>query len=247
MVRIVTAFIFLFSFFACNQTGKKVDEGLPLAKNDTFDFFDVENDIPILPGFLVDTLKYYNKQTDYTETIILPKIIAEEFKQLNEILEREIRRKVAVLYLDSTNNEPVDTSMEVFGVVEENILLKMYKNKNLVSYGFLSTSAEPGRMRPFRKYFSINYDTTGKRFIYFSNYFSINTTADSILAKSIIYGEVGNPDLGWYNLDDAINFSFDHDYVYFYFDMFGEFGNPMGLVKRVKRTYLDNFINNDYK
>ena len=170
MVKSIMALFFLCSLFACNETGKKVDEGLTLAKNDTFDFFNEEYDIPVLPSFSVDTLKYYDKPTDYTETIILPQIIGKEFKQLNEILEKEVKRKVALVYLDSTNNEPVDTSMEVFGVAEENILLKMYKNKNLVSYGFLSTSTEPGRMRSFRKYFSINYDTMGKRFIYFSNF-----------------------------------------------------------------------------
>ena len=41
----------------------------------------------------------------------------------------------------------------------------MYKNKNLVSYGFLSEFNEPKQMRPFRKYFSINYDTTKKIFM----------------------------------------------------------------------------------
>jgi hypothetical protein len=246
MLKNIIALFFLCCFIACDETGKKVD-GIAVAENDTFDFFSDEYDIQILQGFSVDTLKYYNKQTDYSETIICPKIIGKEFEQLNEILEKEIKRKVALMYLGSTYNEPIGTSKAVFGVVEENILLTMHKNKNLVSYGFLSIYTEPGRMRPFRKYFSINYDTTGKRFISFSKFFSINTTADSILAKSIMYGEVGNPDISWYNLSDAVNFSFDQDYVYFYFDMFGDFGNPMGLVKRVKKKYLDNFIKDEYK
>jgi hypothetical protein len=247
MVKSVIALVFLCCFIACKQAGKQTKQDVAVTNNDTFDFDIDENHIAILPGFSVDTLKYYDKPTDYTETIICPKIMGKEFKQLNEILVKEIKRKAALVYVDSTDNEPVDASKEVFGVVVENILLKMYRKKNLVSFGFLSVMTEPGRMRPFRKYFFINYDNMAKRFIYFSNYFAIKTQADSILAKSIIYGKVGNPDMSWYNLSDAINFSFDQEYVYFYFDMFGDLGNPIGLVKKIKKKYLAKFINEKYK
>jgi hypothetical protein len=246
MLKNIIALFFLCCFIACDETGKKVD-GIAVAENDTFDFFSDEYDIPILQGFSVDTLKYYNKQTDYSETIICPKIIGKEFEQLNEILEKEIKGKVALVYLDSTNNEPVDTSKEILGVVEENILLTMHKNKNLVSYGFLSMFDEPNSMRPFRKYFTINYDTALKHFILFNNYFKIAGHHDSTLVRSIIYSGVGSPDFAHVSLDNEINFSFDEKNVYFYFDMFGGPGNPMGLVKRVKKKYLARFIKEEYK
>ena len=246
-MKIVIALVFLCSFFACSETGKNVEEGLTVTKNDTFDYFGEEYHIPILPEFSVDTIKHFDKQTDYTETIICPQIIGKEFEQINEILKKEIIRKATFAYVDTTDNEPIDTTKEVFGVHDDNMLLQMYKNKNLVSYGFLSMSTEPGRMRPFRKYFSVNYDTTKKKFIYLSDYFKINSSSDSAALKSLIYGDIGNPDTKWYTLSDQINFSSDKENVFFYFDMFGETGTPMGLVKQVKKKYLSHFIKDEYK
>ncbi|GAB2837719.1 hypothetical protein GCM10027043_45920 [Ferruginibacter profundus] len=220
---------------------------MPAAMNDTFAFYGEEDSIPLLPGFGVDTIKYYDKSTDYTETLICPYLKEKEYNQVNEVVKKEIKRKAALCYLDTTYNEATDTSKEVFGFTIDNMLLQMYKNRNLVSYGFLSISNEPNQTRPFRKYFSVNYDTIKKQFIYFSDYFKINSSSDSAFLKSLIYGDVGNTDLSLYSLNNAINFSFNDQYVYFYFDMFGETAIPMGLVKQVKRKYIVQLINEAYK
>ncbi|MGC4101361.1 hypothetical protein [Ferruginibacter sp.] len=247
MGKIVAALILLCGFFACKQASKKTVADTPIAKNDTFDFFYDEYNIPIVAGFAVDSLKKYDKATDYTERLIYPYLTEKAYKKVNGILKNEIERKAALCYVDSTDTQPVDTSEEVLGVEIDNILLQMYAKGKLVSYGFLSESSEPHQMRPFRKYFSVNYDTAKKKFILFDDYFKISGHDDSALVRSIIYSEVGNPDFNFISLGNEINFSFDKDHIYFYFDMFGDLGNPIGEVKRVKRKYLDNFINNDYK
>jgi hypothetical protein len=247
MAKVVIPFVFLCFFFACKNGDQRTDGDLLETKNDTFDFFDKEYDITILSGFTVDTIKYFDKQTDYTETLICPEMIGKEYQQINQVLKKEIKRKVMLSYMDTTDYKSVDTSKEVFGVRHDNVLLQMYKNKNLVSYGFLSEFNEPKQMRPFRKYFSINYDTTKKIFIYLSDYLEITSSSDSMLLKSVIYGDVGNTDVSLYSLNNKINFSFDEKCVYFYFDMFGETAIPYGLVKIVKKKYLKEFINEEYK
>jgi hypothetical protein len=247
MMRSVVFAIFLFVFFACKEQGKQDVENLPQAKNDTFDFYYPEYDIPIMEGFLVDTIENFEKATDYTETLICPKIIGKDFIQINQVLRKEIQRKASLCYQIDSTDTAVDTSEEVRGVEYDNILLQMFKNKALVSYGFLSMQTDPKRMRPFRKYFTINYDTERKIFIAFDDYFQISGHDDSALVKSIVYGDIGGPDDHWYDLTNQINFSSDKENVYFYFDMFAEFGNPIGLVKRVKKKYLANFINDAYK
>jgi hypothetical protein len=247
MVKSIITVIFLCSFFACKEAGKKVAEELPMVKNDTFDFFGDEYDIPIPKEFSVDTIRHFDKETGNTEMLICPKIVGTEFDKIDEILKKEIKRKASLIYTDSTNYNTIDTSKEVFEAKYDNIPLKMYKNKKLVSYGFLSESSDPGAMRPFRKYFSINYDIIKKKFIYLNDYFKITSSSDSILLKSIIYGNVGNPDTRWYSFNNQINFSVDERNVYFYFDMFGETQTPMGLVKEIKKKYLDKFIKDEYK
>ncbi|WP_462242414.1 hypothetical protein [Ferruginibacter sp.] len=242
------ALFFLCSLFACNETGKKVNEDLTVAANDTFDFDVAENDIPILPGFLVDTIKQYGKETQFSFSLICPAIVGKDFDRINKVLKDEIKRKAENRYvINSIDETAVGTAKEIFGAMNDNILLQMHKNKNLVSYGFLSLWDDPNSMRPFRKYFAVNYDTVLKHFILFNDYFNILGHADTSLVRSIIYSEVGNPSFDYVSLDNDIIFSFDDKNIYFYFDQFEEPGNPIGLVKRVKRKYLDNFINNDYK
>ncbi|MFM2327737.1 MAG: hypothetical protein RIR31_1939, partial [Bacteroidota bacterium] len=138
MAKVVIPFVFLCFFFACKNGDQRTDGDLLETKNDIFDFFDKEYDITILSGFTVDTIKYFDKQTDYTETLICPEMIGKEYQQINQVLKKEIKRKVMLSYMDTTDYKSVDTSKEVFGVRHDNVLLQMYKNKNLVSYGFLS-------------------------------------------------------------------------------------------------------------
>lgn len=247
MVKNIIAIFFLCSLFACKEVGKKVAEELPVAKNDTFDFFSDEYDIPIPKEFSIDTIRQSDKKDGNTEMLIRPEICGVEFNEVNKVLKKEINRKADLVYADPSDGSSIDTTKEVFGFQYHNIPLKMYKNNNLVSYGFLSEYSDPGAMRPFRKYFSINYDVIKKKFIYLDDYFRIGSSSDSILLRSIIYEDVGNPETRWYSLDNRINFSIDEKNVYFYFDMFGETETLMGLVKQIKKIYLDKFIKDEYK
>ena len=171
-----------------------------------------------------------------------------EFSLINKILKEEIERKARISYeIGSADKTWIDTTNEIIGVIEDNGLLQMHKNKNMISYGLLSQSTEPGRMRPYRIYFAVNYDTMRKRFISFRDYFNFSGHVDSALVKSMIDYEVSCVNFEWIILNKDIDFSFDKDNVYFYFDMFGHVRNPMGLVKKVKKEYLTNFIHEGYK
>jgi hypothetical protein len=245
MFKKFIALFFLCSLFACNERGKQVAE-LPAVKNDTFDSYNEEYDIPIPIGFSVDTIEESDKKTDYSKTLICPRLTGTTFNGLNKILRNEIERKAVLSYTDTTD-EPVDPAKEVFGVTQEDTPIKMYKNENLVSYGFLSMFSDTGAMRPFRKYFTVNYDLRKSKFIFFNDYFFILSPSDSAFFKRLVFGNVGNPDVSWYSLSNSINFSVDQENVYFYYDMFGEFGNPMGLVYRFKKKYLNKFIKDEYR
>ncbi|MBP6430579.1 MAG: hypothetical protein KA319_02345 [Ferruginibacter sp.] len=247
MSKAIAYTILLGFFLSCNQKKEKISKELPASKNDTFVFFTQEDNIKILSDFLVDTIKYFDKKLDYRKTIICPQIIGKEFTSINKILTNEIKRKAALSYLDTLANVEIEKVNEMSGMIGSNILLKMYKNKKLISYGFLSEYDDPKAMRPFRKYFAINYDTSRKKFIYFEDYFTVKTPTDSLVLKSIIYGHIANPETKWYPIDNNIVFSIDNENIHFYFDMFGVLGNPMGLVKSVKLKYLDKFINDNYK
>ncbi|MFT3682577.1 MAG: hypothetical protein QM791_20140 [Ferruginibacter sp.] len=247
-MRAATLLIFLSILFACKQRTKQSLQSIQLAENDTFSFNVDENDIIIEPGFVADTITKFDKETQFRFSLIYPAIEGKAFDRFNKILKEEIKRKAGNMYTaDPADNTPVDTTKEIKGFEEDNTLLKMYQYKNLVSYGFLSMSNAPNQTRPFRKYFTVNYDTALKHFIQFADYFKIAGHNDSVLVRSVIYSGTGGADFANAWLGNEINFSFDRESVYFYFDQFGDPGNPYGMVKKVKKKYLNNFINNDYK
>jgi len=245
MIKKIIALFLLCCLLACIQTEKQ-ESNLPVAKNDTFDFYDEEYDIPIPEGFSVDTIRESGKKTGYSKTLICPNLTRTVFKELNKTLKKEIERKAALSYMDTTDQR-VDTATEVFDVTEEISPIKMYKNENLVSYGFLSMFSDSRAMRPFRRYFTINYDLRKSKFIFFDDYFTILSSPDSTFFKKLIFGNIRNPDVSWYTLSNKINFSVEKENVFFYYDMFSELGNPMGLVYRFKKKYLNKFIKDEYK
>lgn len=246
MIKNIILLFLLYSLIACNETENKQAGDLPEAKNDSFENYYEEQNIPIPQGFSVDTIRESDKKTGYSRELILPKLNEPAFNELNKILTNEIRRKAALCYADTTD-APVDPADEVFDVSEEIQPLKMYKSEKLVSYGFLNIFMEPGMMRPFRKYFTVNYDAGKSEFISFDDYFSIQSSEDSAFLKQLIFGVIGNPDVSRGILGNEINFSIDDEKVYFYYDMFSEMGNPMGLAYGFKKKYLLKFIKEEYK
>lgn len=246
MIKNLIALFLLYGLVACNQTENKQSGDLPEAKNDTVEGYYEEQNIPINEGFSVDTIRESDKKTGYSRELILPKLTEPVFNELNKVLANEIKRKAALCYADTTD-APVYSADEVFDVSEVINPLKMYKADKLVSYGFLNMFFEPGMMRPFRKYFTINYDIRKSKFIFFDDYFTIISPSDSAFFKQLVFGNVGNPDVSWYTLSNTINFSVDEENVYFYYDMFGEFEQPIGLVNKFKQKYLNKFIKDEYK
>ncbi len=246
MIKNLIAILLLYSLIACNQTEKKQIADLPLAKEDSFEYYGDEYNIPIPGGFSVDTIIVSDKKAEYIRELILPKVVKSMFNELNKVLTNEIKRKADLSYGDTTDAlvYPVD---KTFDITEEVIPLKMYKSEKLVSYGFLDIFSEQGMMRPLRKYFTVNYDVSKSKFIFFNEYFDIKSSKDSSFLKQLIFGIIRTPGEYWPSLNNNINFSIDEQNVYFYYDMFGELGNPMGLVYGFKRKYLLKFIKDEYK
>ena len=220
------------------ETGKPVI-------NDTFDFYgdDMLKNVP--EGFKLDTNETENKKKKFSEIFILPRLIEKEYKLFEKELKKKIlKKKDGQMSTTDTVSKATELLMQTDFEITP---LSTYKNKRLISYGFLNLYFEEGRMRPLRSYFAVNYDTVKRKFIYFDDYFKIVSATDSNAVRWMVLGEVGNPDFSWYTLDNEIVFSVDDENVYFYFDMFGVMGNPMGLVKGVKKKYLDKFIKDEYK
>jgi hypothetical protein len=248
MVKNVIAIFFLCSFFACKEAGKKVDEELPVAKNDTFDRI-YEKHLQLPNGIYLDTIINYNKESDGRETIVRPRLKEKRFYEIDKILIDEIERRLR----SDTSKQSADTLEEVFHWTETMEPVNVYKFDKIISYGFIVTSSDALSMRPFRKYISVNVDIEKNKIIYLEDYFNIVTKADTALLSNIIYSAVGenddiyNPDWRNYKYDNSFDFAIDESNVYFYFDQFTVGGNPTGLEGSVKKKYIIKLIKNAYR
>jgi len=201
------------------------------------------------PGFIMDTIKKPDSGNNYQETIIAPRLTGASFRELDGVLQKEIIMLTAV-GMSSGDEAMVDTDKLQEDTSETNVdilPLTIYKTHNLVSYGFLNIMVSEGMMRPYRRYFAINYDMQKNRFIRFSDYFDVQGKEDTSFLQWVIYSDMGMKDVSVYKLRDGIIFSSDKENVYFYFDQFGDNGTAYGIVKGVKKKYLRQFIKDDYK
>jgi hypothetical protein len=227
-----------------NKTKKINFENCEAIAGDSSVWYDDNMLKKIPPGFIVDTTEKH-----FGDFVAVPVITEEGYKEIENGLQKEILEQIDLnrnVQTDSGNNKK-EKSEEVLNCNNTIGPLSIYKNENLISYGFQEFLDCKGQMRPFRSYFSVNYDTHKKRFIYFDDYFRVSGASDSAALKCLILGDIGDPDLANIALGNWICFSADKENVYFYFDQFGLMDNPMGIIKGIKRKYLDKFIREEYK
>jgi hypothetical protein len=233
------------TFTGNNESGSAIDAN----KNDTASYFGDELITRLPPGFIMDTIRKPDTGNSYHETVVVPRFSGASFRELDGILQKEI---ILLTDTDISSGEEAmanaDTMEEDTSETNVNVSpLTIYQTPGLVSYGFLKIMFSKGMMRPYRSYFAVNYDKQQNRFISFSHYFNLPDKKDTVFLQWIIYGKVGIMEFPFYKLGDHISFSSDKENVYFYFDQFGFVGNAFGIVKGVKKKYIQQFIKDEYR
>jgi hypothetical protein len=240
MISRIYFLVSLLVLVACRNNSNAV-KNLPVTEVNAGEFYFNEQADSLPHGFSSEKKVYHEE----SETFVFPVIDTPGFEQINKFLKEEIRKAAYSGSIDSTIS--IDSLEEAPPVTVQNIPLTMYHSGHLISYGYLRIMNGGGMMRPFREYFVINYDTAQKRMIRFDDFFQLKTPSDTSKLRSLIYSEVGDPNFDWLRFPGSVKFAFDKESVYFFFDQFGVMGNPMGLVKRIERKYLSQFIRDAYK
>jgi hypothetical protein len=95
---------------------------------------------------------------------------------------------------------------------------------------------------------AISYDIEKKKSISFSDYFRLDTPADSVFWAHIISRSVDdslgslNRYLEWHG---PVNFAFNKDVIYFFFDKHELFAG--GQIGTVKKKYVMDYIREEYR
>lgn len=227
---------------AVNSPGKIIT-----SINDSFYYYGDDMVEPVGEGFSIDTIRKPDTNSRFRETIIVPRLTSKEYSIIDAMLQQEIIKRKDSAAEISAGDDTVNMK-EVPGKFYNEIKpLSVFKSNDLISYGFLDISNDEFSMRPFRKYFSVNYNTQQDKFIFFDDYFILKNRDDSSFLKWIIYSDIAGIDISPYVLGNGIVFSSDKENLYFYFSQFGFANNPCGIVKGVKRKLIRQFIREEYK
>ena len=122
--------------------------------------------------------------------------------------------------------------------------MSLYQTDKAISFS-LQTNREYLGMSTSFEYDVINYDLENKKSILLKDYFILNTPVDISFLEKIISraAEIDFSIKHTAEMGEHINFSFDDNYVYFYFD---KYGLAWG-TRSVKKKYILDHINPVYR
>jgi hypothetical protein len=214
--------------------------------NDTFKL-EYQTHLQVPEGIYLDTIKKIYKESGGEECIILPRLKGKEFTASDALLTGEIKRRLSG---EGRMSMASDSAVEITRYTTTTEPVSIYKSDKLISYAFISTYSEPGAMRPYRTYISVNYDMQKNKLLHLNDYFNIAAPGDTAMLLYVIYSAVGERESTYWKYngyDNLTDFAVDADKLYFYFDQFSAGGNPCGLEGSVKKKYYLNLIRNEYR
>ncbi|MBP6024843.1 hypothetical protein [Ferruginibacter sp.] len=250
-MRLVTALLFLCSFFACTEAGKQqVAEDLPIATNDTFDA-DYINELksynlkPTLSGFTFDTVSLFLKKSKTDENLIIPRLTEKKDLTIDKKLRKGILEIVNSFRKTNDNFLIDEDSREIIEGTINLYPINVFRNNSLISYCFEICYSDSILMRPYCNYESLNYDVKKNKFIRASDFFDIRSSEDSLYIKKLILSAV-REEWPMFSFDDKLDFSMNDEYIFFYFDAY-ELSAPFDIGGGIKKKYLARFIKEEYK
>ena len=238
--------IFLWTVYSCADT-KNADNETPVvikkllpALSDSFNTRDLMSEPSLQYDIPLDTINIFQNENLEELTIIFPKLSPLEnsflYKRINDIV-----RKSKNDFLKEAKNDEIeyDSVSQEIGFNETIEPKSLYKTEKVASFSFQTYYLSIGSSF---KYDVINYDLEKNKLILLNDYFLLKTSADSIYLSNIVSRAIKNKFSKEYL--GALNFSFDDQYVYFYFDKYNIFSWG---VSSVKKKYILDHINLEYR
>ena len=240
----------IFCFLSCGNSNEQRTGDANHSVNDSFyslchDFeFDTKKIVPPT-DFAFDTLTMVQARPYFKEISILPRSISKTDSIQEEIIRKElIMLKGDFMKADSTSGD-WKSAKEVDSFEIRMSPVNVFRNNHTVSYSFEICYTDNKSARPYCDNIVLNYDTQKNKLIHFAGYFSIGSANDSVTFKKLILQSLEEED-GAERINFAIQkFSFDKEYVYFFFET-GQF-SPFNTCGGIKKKYLSKFIKEGYQ
>jgi hypothetical protein len=239
----------LFIFYSCEQDESTKKETPLILKEyqtpllDSFNTRNLDIESSIRYDILLDTIYIPQNKNHMGISIIYPRLSQDEYPEVSSQIDNLIRRQKKEFY-EAIKGEKTeyDTSLKMYRGWDLTIRpMSLYQTEKVVSFGIEKFFGSTGMSSAF-EYNVVNYDLLKKKKILLGDYFLLNTLADTIYLKNIISRAISYEFSKQYL--DALNFSFDDQYVYFYFDKYNIFAWG---TRSIKKKYILDHINPEYR
>lgn len=219
-----------------------------VARSDTFDVDDLQYKPSLQADILLDTVNLPESHRVWG-TIVLPKIsrldhpvVYRYIDSLAKSKRKNYRETIQQEIVEPSDTSPIGFSSDVW--INPMVI---YKTAKLISLAFEDGIGHSGTPS-FYEFKTFNFDIEKKKQIQFSDYFKMETGADTLFWGNII-SRCFSQDIGdlktfleWHG---PISFAFDKDNVYFFFDRGELFAG--GQIGAIKKKYIMEYIRQDYK
>lgn len=222
-----------------------------LMRSDSFETADLRMLPDLQPGIILDTLE--SDERGYVNlSLILPRIDGRDLPIVSRFIDSLGRskkndfRESASDWRKENQGKP-DSLLWLTGLGLWTKPILLYNDGKVLSFEF-EDGISPPSTPSWYEFKGINYDIVRKRRIGLSSYFRLDSPADSAFWAHIISraasDSVGNLGqfLEWHG---PVNFAFNKDVIYFFFDRADLFGG--GVVGSVKKKYVRDYIREEYR
>jgi hypothetical protein len=205
---------------------------------------------PSLPDDVFwDTIDIARNKKHTGINIVIPRLSQKNFPEINKRIKTIVENKKEE-FNETISDDRVgyDSGIDSYRGWSMWIEPKsLYFTKNVISFAMETGSGYTGMPSGF-EFKTINFDLDQKHEIKFDDFFDMETTSDSAFWGMIIRRSMGREPIKnmreFLELHGPINFAFDSNNIYFFFDKYDVFGWG---ISGVQRKYINHMIKERYR
>lgn len=251
MKNLINLFI-VFGFLSCGQVATKSNDHTSNQDSINIDKEIFENreedDKPTLQlpiGFRLDTIQVNDTSRNLSIFISIPisginridKVVSDNINKLKNDFVKDIDE---LIQEDRNILNSINSDFQA-------IPISVYKGNKVTSILYIVSIYQAGAVHPLTSYYSFNFDNLTQRRLFFSDYFDVKSTTDTILMTDQITKSIGREGIFVSELNN-LDFSIEKDTISFNFSEYDIASYAERIIQgRIQKIKLYDKIKKTYR